>query len=100
MKVNRDQPQTVAAFDLLVPEIGEVIGGSEREADYEMLLAQLASKKLKSDNLGWYLQLRNYGYFSSAGFGVGFERLLMFLLNINNIRDVLPFPRNEKNLLF
>lgn len=100
MKVNRDQPQTVAAFDLLVPEIGELIGGSEREADYEMLLAQLASKKLKSDNLEWYLQLRNYGYFTSAGFGVGFERLLMFLLNINNIRDVLPFPRNEKNLLF
>jgi len=100
--INRQKPmqKTVAAMDLLVPGIGELIGGSQREDNYEQLLANKAQFAINSDDLQWYFDLRKYGYAPSVGFGLGLERLLMFITGINNIRDVIPFPRTPNNLLF
>lgn len=91
--------QTVAAFDLLVPGIGELIGGSQREVRYERLLQRLKELNMEQEDLQWYLDLRKFGNFSSAGFGLGFERLIMYVTGIENIRDSIPFPRTNKNLM-
>jgi len=92
MRLNDDQ-KTVAAMDLLAPGIGEIIGGSQREEREDVLLARIKEMGLHEDTYAWYLDLRRYGGTKHAGFGLGFERLLMYLTGVSNIRDVLPFPR-------
>ena len=93
-----DDKKTVAAFDLLVPGIGEIIGGSQRESRYELLVQRLKELKIKQEPLQWYLDLRKYGYAPSSGFGIGFERLVMYVTGVANIRDVIPFPRTPGNI--
>lgn len=88
-----DDGKTVAACDLLVPGVGELVGGSQREERYDVLKRKMEESNLPLDKYGWYLDLRRYGGCKHAGFGIGFERLVMYLSGINNIRDVLPFPR-------
>ena len=88
-----DDGKTVAACDLLVPGVGELVGGSQREERYDVLKRKMEESHLPLDKYGWYLDLRRYGGCKHAGFGIGFERLVMYLSGINNIRDVLPFPR-------
>jgi asparaginyl-tRNA synthetase len=99
MKVNDDE-KTVAACDLLVPGVGEIVGGSQREDDYDKLKARCEQMHIDLNSIQWYLDLRRYGYYSSAGFGLGFERLLMYILDLDNIKDAIPFPRTEGNLRF
>ena len=99
MKLNQDK-KTVAAYDCLVPGIGEVVGGSERESDIDIILMRLKELKISSEKLNWYLELRKYGYYKSVGFGIGFERLIMMLTGIENIRDVISFPRFPGSLKF
>ncbi|MCL2253173.1 MAG: asparagine--tRNA ligase, partial [Lachnospiraceae bacterium] len=96
MKMNEDN-KTVAAMDLLVPGIGEIIGGSQREEDYEKLRIRIVEMGMNPDDYAFYLDLRKYGTVRHAGFGLGFERLLMYLTGMSNIRDVLPFPRTVNN---
>lgn len=96
MKLNEDG-KTVAAMDCLVPGIGEIIGGSQREDDYEKLLARMKELGLKEEDYAFYLDLRKYGSARHAGFGLGFERCVMYLTGMGNIRDVIPFPRTVKN---
>lgn len=95
-----DDGKTVAAMDLLVPGIGEIIGGSQREDDYDKLLARINELGLNPDDYWWYLDLRKYGGARHAGFGLGFERLIMYLTGMGNIRDVISFPRTVKNAEF
>ncbi len=85
--------KTVAAVDVLVPGIGEIIGGSQREERLDVLTARIKELGLKEEDYWWYLDLRRYGGTHHAGFGLGFERLIMYMTGISNIRDVLPFPR-------
>ena len=92
MKLNPDG-KTVAATDMLVPGVGELIGGSQREDDLETLRARMVECGLKEEDYWWYLELRKYGTCPHAGFGLGFERMVMYLTGVSNIRDVLPFPR-------
>lgn len=92
MKLNEDG-KTVAATDMLVPGIGELIGGSQREDDAEVLLSRMRECGLNPEDYWWYTELRKYGSVPHAGFGIGFERLIMYLTGVSNIRDVLPFPR-------
>jgi asparaginyl-tRNA synthetase len=99
MRVNDDQ-KTVAACDLLVPFVGELIGGSQREERLDILKQRMAEFKIPESGLEWYLDLRRYGGVKHAGFGVGFERFLMYITGMQNIRDVIPFPRTHKNLEF
>ena len=96
MKMNEDG-KTVAAVDCLVPGIGEIIGGSQREDDYDKLLARMNEMGLKEEDYGFYLDLRKYGSTRHAGFGLGFERCVMYLTGMGNIRDVVPFPRTVNN---
>ncbi len=96
MKLN-DDGKTVAAMDCLVPGIGEIIGGSEREADYETLKTRMAECGLNEEDYKFYLDLRKYGTTRHAGFGLGFERCVMYLTGMQNIRDVIPFPRTVGN---
>ena len=96
MKLNPDQ-KTVAAMDCLVPGIGEIIGGSQREDDYDLLLARMKETGLSLDYYAFYTDLRKYGSARHAGFGLGFERCVMYLTGMSNIRDVLPFPRTVGN---
>ncbi len=96
MKMNEDN-KTVAAMDLLVPGIGEIIGGSQREDDYKKLIARMDELGLKAEDYGFYLDLRKYGSARHAGFGLGFERCVMYLTGMANIRDVVPFPRTVGN---
>lgn len=96
MKLNEDG-KTVAAMDCLVPGIGEIIGGSQREDDYDKLLARMKELGLKEEDYGFYLDLRKYGSTRHAGFGLGFERCVMYLTGMGNIRDVIPFPRTVNN---
>ncbi len=96
MKLNEDG-RTVAAVDCLVPGIGEIIGGSQREDDYDRLLARIHELGLKEDDYQFYLDLRRYGSARHAGFGLGFERCVMYLTGMANIRDVIPFPRTVNN---
>ncbi|MDR3085527.1 MAG: asparagine--tRNA ligase [Christensenellaceae bacterium] len=95
-----DDGKTVAAMDLLAPGIGELIGGSQREERLEALEARMDELGLNKAAYGWYLDLRRFGGVKHAGFGVGFERLVMYLTGVSNIRDVLPFPRTTKNAEF
>ena len=96
MKLN-DDGKTVAAVDCLVPGIGEIIGGSQREDDYDKLLARINELGLSEDDYKFYLDLRKYGSARHAGFGLGFERCIMYLTGMGNIRDVIPFPRTVNN---
>ena len=99
MRLN-DDGKTVAAVDLLVPGIGEIVGGSQREERLEVLEKRMAETKMNAENYGWYLDLRRYGGAKHAGFGLGFERMVMYLTGIANIRDVLPFPRTTGSAEF
>ena len=96
MKQNPDG-KTVAAVDCLVPGIGEIIGGSQREDDYEKLAARMEELGMKTEDYGFYMDLRKYGSTRHAGFGLGFERCIMYLTGMGNIRDVIPFPRTVNN---
>ncbi len=96
MKLNEDG-KTVAAMDCLVPGIGEIIGGSQREDDYDKLLVRMDELGLKKEDYDFYLDLRKYGSARHAGFGLGFERCVMYLTGMANIRDVIPFPRTVNN---
>ena len=96
MKLNPDG-KTVAAMDCLVPGIGEIIGGSQREDDYELLKARIEELGMNPEDYGFYMDLRKYGSARHAGFGLGFERCVMYLTGMGNIRDVLPFPRTVGN---
>ncbi|WP_027332652.1 asparagine--tRNA ligase [Mycoplasmopsis gallinarum] len=93
-----DDNETVAAFDLLVPGIGELIGGSQREARYDKLLNRINEVGINQEDLQWYLDLRRFGDSGSAGFGIGFERLVMYVTGVDNIRDVIPYPRTSGNI--
>ena len=96
MKMNEDG-KTVAAMDCLVPGIGEIIGGSQREDDYDKLVARMEECGLRKEDYDFYLDLRKYGSTRHAGFGLGFERCVMYLTGMSNIRDVIPFPRTVNN---
>ncbi len=97
MRLNDDQ-KTVAACDLLVPSIGELVGGSQREERYDLLKQRMHEMNIHEESLQWYLDLRRFGGCQHAGFGLGFERFLMYITGMQNIRDVLPFARTPKNL--
>ena len=99
MRMNDDN-KTVAAMDVLVPRIGELIGGSQREERYELLKKRIEELGMHEEDYGWYLDSRKYGSVPHAGFGLGFERMMMLLTGIANIRDVIPFPRTPKSLNF
>lgn len=99
MRLNEDG-KTVAAMDLLVPGVGEIIGGSQREERYDNLVQRIKDMDLHVEDYWWYLELRKYGTTRHAGYGLGFERILMYLTGITNIRDVIPFPRTVKTAEF
>ena len=99
MKQNPDG-KTVAAADLLAPGIGEIIGGSQREDCLEKLQNKIKENGMKEEDYWWYLDLRKYGSVRHAGFGLGFERMMMYLTGMQNIRDVIPFARTPKNCEF
>ncbi|MCX8237844.1 MAG: asparagine--tRNA ligase [Akkermansiaceae bacterium] len=99
MRAN-DDGKTVTAMDVLVPGVGEIIGGSQREERYDLLKAAMEFQDLSLENYGWYLDLRKYGTVPHAGFGAGFERLLMYVTGMQNIRDVIPFSRTPGNCDF
>ncbi|HBN01467.1 MAG TPA: asparagine--tRNA ligase, partial [Rikenellaceae bacterium] len=99
MKQNEDG-RTVRGMDVLFPKIGEIIGGSEREASLEKLEQRIDELKMSRKNLEWYIDTRRYGTVPHSGFGLGFERLLLFVTGMANIRDVIPFPRTPKNAEF
>ncbi len=99
MKQNEDG-KTVRAMDVLFPKIGEIIGGSEREADYDKLLTRIEELNIPMKDMWWYLDTRRFGTVPHAGFGLGFERLVLFVTGMTNIRDVIPFPRTPKNAEF
>ena len=99
MKQNEDG-KTVRAMDVLFPKIGEIIGGSEREADYDKLLNRINELHIPMKDMWWYLDTRRFGTVPHSGFGLGFERLLLFVTGMANIRDVIPFPRTPKNADF
>jgi len=99
MRVNPDG-ETVTAMDVLVPSIGEIIGGSQREERLDILESRMDEAGLIKDNYWWYLDSRRFGGVPHSGFGLGFERLIMLITGISNIRDVIPFPRNANNIEF
>jgi asparaginyl-tRNA synthetase len=99
MRLNDDN-KTVAAMDLLVPGVGEIIGGSQREERLDILRKRMIESGLSEEEYAWYLDLREYGSIEHAGFGLGFERLIMYLSGMTNIRDVIPFPRTPKSAKF
>ena len=99
MRMN-DDGKTVAAMDLLVPGVGEIIGGSQREERLDVLEGRMNELGLKKEDYWWYLDLRKYGGTRHSGFGLGFERAVMYLTGVSNIRDVLPYPRTVKNADF
>ena len=99
MKTNEDG-STVRAMDVLLPKLGEIIGGSQREDDYEILVKRMKAKGLDVESYHWYLDLRRFGSAPHSGFGLGFERLVQFVTGMENIRDVIPFPRTPKNAKF
>ena len=95
-----DDKKTVAAFDMLVPGIGEIIGGSQREERYDVLIERMKELGLNEEDYDWYLELRKYGGATHSGFGLGFERCIMYLTGMSNIRDVVPYPRTVGNCEF
>ena len=99
MRLNHDNT-TVAAMDVLVPSIGEIIGGSQREERLDVLVSRMEEMGLSKTDYWWYIEARKYGSVEHSGFGLGFERLLMLVTGIRNIRDVIPFPRTPKNIEF
>jgi len=99
MRENNDG-KTVAAMDLLIPNVGELIGGSQREERFDHLQRRVKSDSLNEQDYWWYLETRRFGSAPHAGFGLGFERFLMFVTGISNIRDVIPYPRTPKTLQF
>lgn len=99
MKQNEDG-KTVRGMDVLFPKIGEIIGGSEREADYDKLVQRTKELNMNTDPIWWYLETRRFGTAPHAGFGLGFERLILFITGMANIRDVIPFPRTPNNAEF
>jgi asparaginyl-tRNA synthetase len=99
MKLNEDG-KTVRAMDVLFPGIGEIIGGSQREDDYNKLLKRTEEVGIKEEDIWWYLETRKFGSAPHAGFGLGFERLMLFVTGMGNIRDVIPFPRFPKSATF
>ena len=99
MRENEDG-KTVGAFDILAPEVGEIVGGSAREERLELLEKRIADAGLSKENYWWYLDLRRYGTVPHCGFGLGFERLVMMCTGIENIRDVSCFPRTPGNAEF
>ena len=99
MKLNEDG-KTVRAVDMLVPGIGEIIGGSQREEDYDKLITRMNELGLKEEDYSWYLDTRRYGTVIHSGFGLGFERMVMYMTGMSNIRDVVPFPRTPGNCLY
>ena len=99
MRLNEDG-KTVAAMDLLVPGVGEIVGGSQREERYDLLLSRIREMGLEEEEYKWYMDLRKYGGVKHAGYGLGFERIIMYITGMSNIRDVLPFPRTPKSAEF
>jgi asparaginyl-tRNA synthetase len=99
MKMNEDG-KTVRAMDVLFPKIGEIIGGSQREEDFDKLSKRIDEMKLPVKDLWWYMDTRKFGTAPHSGFGLGFERLVLFVTGMTNIRDVIPFPRTPKNAEF
>lgn len=99
MRANDDN-KTVAAMDLLVPGVGEIIGGSQREERYDLLVQRIKDLNMREEDYWWYLDLRKYGTVKHAGFGLGFERMIMYLTGMTNIRDVIPFPRTTGSAEF
>ncbi len=99
MKQNEDG-STVRAMDVLFPTIGEIIGGSEREADFDKLSRRIEELNIPMKDMWWYLDTRRFGTVPHSGFGLGFERLVLFVTGMTNIRDVIPFPRTPKNAEF
>ena len=99
MKQDEDG-KTVRAMDVLFPGIGEIIGGSQREDNYDKLMARINEVGIDPDNIWWYLETRKFGSAPHSGFGLGFERLVLFVTGMTNIRDVIPFPRTPKNADF
>ena len=99
MKLNEDR-ETVRAMDVLLPKLGEIIGGSQREENYDILLKRLKDSNLDPEEYWWYLDLRRFGSAPHSGFGLGFERLVQFVTGMENIRDVIPFPRTPKHAQF
>lgn len=99
MKMNEDD-KTVRAMDLLAPGIGEIIGGSQREDDLPLLEKRMEEMNLNKEDYTFYTDLRRYGSFPHSGFGLGFERMMMYITGMTNIRDVIPFPRTPKSAEF
>jgi asparaginyl-tRNA synthetase len=99
MKLN-DDGKTVRAMDVLFPKIGEIIGGSQREENLEKLLERTREMHIPEKDIWWYLDTRKFGTVPHAGFGLGFERLVLFVTGMANIRDVIPFPRTPQNAEF
>jgi asparaginyl-tRNA synthetase len=99
MRLN-DDDKTVTAMDLLVPGIGEIVGGSQREERLNVLLANMERHNLSVEDYSWYIDTRKYGTVPHAGFGMGFERMLMFVTGMQNIRDVIPFSRTPGHCEF
>jgi asparaginyl-tRNA synthetase len=99
MKMNEDD-KTVRAMDVLFPRIGEIIGGSQREENYDQLLKRIHELHIPEKDVWWYLETRKFGTAPHSGFGLGFERLILFVTGMLNIRDVIPFPRTPKNAEF
>jgi len=95
-----DDGKTVAAMDLLVPGVGEIIGGSQREERFEVLEREIEARGMKKEDYWWYLDLRKYGGVKHSGFGLGFERIIMYITGMSNIRDVVPFPRTVRTAEF
>ena len=99
MRLNQDK-KTVGAMDVLFPGIGEIIGGSQREERLDVLIERMENLKIDQNELWWYLELRKFGSAPHSGFGLGFERLVQFSTGMDNIRDVIPFPRTPQNASF
>ena len=99
MKIN-DDGKTVQGTDVLFPQIGEIIGGSVREENYDKLMAEVKARNIPEKDMWWYLDTRRYGTCPHGGFGLGFERLILFVTGMQNIRDVIPFPRTPKTAEF
>ena len=95
-----DDGKTVAAMDVLLPEVGEIIGGSQREERLDVLEARIRELGMEPENYWWYTDLRRYGSVPHAGFGLGFERMVRFCTGMANIRDVIPFPRSYREAEF
>ena len=99
MKQN-DDGKTVRAMDILFPGIGEIVGGSQREEDYTKLIKRMNEMNIPEDEMWWYIDTRKFGTVPHSGFGLGFERLMLFVTGMGNIRDVIPFPRTPNNAEF